>query len=260
MKKNIFSNERNAISPIIATLLLILIAIAAGVVVYAYVLGFVGNTTTGQPSGQTNITSDSQSLKASTGSIQFILKNVGGKTATIGNGLYIQGGSLPATQIGWQVSLTSTSGSPTSITDIQVQQVTDNSHVKIIITQVSGTVTYTATFLNSGLSCTITISSSTTGSCSTNIALPSGVTVSSGYVADTGTIAKTPGAGVLTLFGVSTNAGAGTGSLSVSPQTTVETDMFAIGSTPLSVSAGTSYTIQIVTNDGSTATFPVRAS
>ena len=37
--------RKNAISPIIATLLLILIAIAAGVVVYAYVLGFVGNTT-----------------------------------------------------------------------------------------------------------------------------------------------------------------------------------------------------------------------
>ncbi|MDH2901060.1 MAG: hypothetical protein PXY39_08810 [archaeon] len=37
--------RRSAISPIIATLLLILIAIAAGVVVYAYVLGFVGNST-----------------------------------------------------------------------------------------------------------------------------------------------------------------------------------------------------------------------
>ena len=36
--------DRRAISPIIATLLLILIAIAAGVVVYAYVLGYVGNS------------------------------------------------------------------------------------------------------------------------------------------------------------------------------------------------------------------------
>jgi len=44
-------NKRSsAISPIIATLLLILIAIAAGVVVYAYVIGFVGNST--QNSGQ----------------------------------------------------------------------------------------------------------------------------------------------------------------------------------------------------------------
>ena len=36
--------EKRAISPIIATLLLILIAIAAGVVVYAYVINFVGNS------------------------------------------------------------------------------------------------------------------------------------------------------------------------------------------------------------------------
>ena len=43
---NRLRRERSsAISPIIATLLLILIAIAAGVVVYAYVLGFIGNST-----------------------------------------------------------------------------------------------------------------------------------------------------------------------------------------------------------------------
>ena len=37
--------EKKAISPIIATLLLILIAIAAGVIVYAYVVGFIGGST-----------------------------------------------------------------------------------------------------------------------------------------------------------------------------------------------------------------------
>ncbi len=48
VNRKILSNigkERKAISPIIATLLLILIAIAAGVVVYAYVIGFIGNST-----------------------------------------------------------------------------------------------------------------------------------------------------------------------------------------------------------------------
>ncbi len=40
------NRKKKGISPIIATLLLILIAIAAGVVVYAYVIGFVGNSTT----------------------------------------------------------------------------------------------------------------------------------------------------------------------------------------------------------------------
>lgn len=37
--------DKKAISPIIATLLLILIAIAAGVIVYAYVVGFIGGST-----------------------------------------------------------------------------------------------------------------------------------------------------------------------------------------------------------------------
>ena len=36
--------QHSAISPIIATLLLILIAIAAGVIVYLYVVGFIGST------------------------------------------------------------------------------------------------------------------------------------------------------------------------------------------------------------------------
>src|SRR5579875_1151026 len=39
------TTKKSGISPIIATLLLILIAIAAGVIVYAYVIGFVGNST-----------------------------------------------------------------------------------------------------------------------------------------------------------------------------------------------------------------------
>ena len=38
-------NKKSGISPIIATLLLILIAIAAGVIVYAYVIGFIGGST-----------------------------------------------------------------------------------------------------------------------------------------------------------------------------------------------------------------------
>ncbi|MHB1868603.1 MAG: archaellin/type IV pilin N-terminal domain-containing protein [Nitrososphaerales archaeon] len=37
--------KKSGISPIIATLLLILIAIAAGVIVYAYVIGFIGGST-----------------------------------------------------------------------------------------------------------------------------------------------------------------------------------------------------------------------
>ena len=57
-KRTFSSIENYAISPIIAKLLLILIAIAAGVVVYAYVIGFVGNTTGSSGGNQSLISID----------------------------------------------------------------------------------------------------------------------------------------------------------------------------------------------------------
>jgi archaeal type IV pilus assembly protein PilA len=254
-------SKKKAISPIIATLLLILIAIAAGVVVYAYVIGFVGNTTTGQGAGTSNLSADLVGLTASSGVTTMVLKNVGGTSAAIGSGLYLKGGTLSSiAQQGFRVTLTSTSGVPTQITDIQVKQAADTSHVTITITQTSGTVTYTASFLSTSTTCTITIAASTTGSCGANIALPTGVTVSSGYIADTGAITITPVAATLTNFGASTAAGAGTGSISMAPGTTVETDLFAIGGTATALVSGNVYTVQVTTNDGSTFLFSPKAA
>jgi archaeal type IV pilus assembly protein PilA len=75
--------RKSGISPIIATLLLILIAIAAGVVVYAYVIGFVGNTTTGQGSGTSQLNVDTAAGKGSTGALTAFVRNIGGNTATL---------------------------------------------------------------------------------------------------------------------------------------------------------------------------------
>jgi flagellin-like protein len=79
--------QRDAISPIIATLLLILIAIAAGVVVYAYVLGFIGGATT-NPGGSTSVIQVSAfCMSASTncngGSMYVTLTNVGSTSVTL---------------------------------------------------------------------------------------------------------------------------------------------------------------------------------
>ena len=91
------SNSRDAISPIIATLLLILIAIAAGVVVYAYVLGFVGNST-GNTGNNTSVISVenvcvSHSATGCPGSTGFsvVVRNVGTTTisSTTGVGIYL---------------------------------------------------------------------------------------------------------------------------------------------------------------------------
>ena len=86
--------ERRAISPIIATLLLILIAIAAGVVVYAYVLGYVGNSqaNTGGATSIISISNFCVEASASThcnGAQYFIsLQNVG--SASIGANSVLQ--------------------------------------------------------------------------------------------------------------------------------------------------------------------------
>jgi len=87
--------ERQAISPIIATLLLILIAIAAGVVVYAYVLGYVGNSQANSGGATSIISISNFCVEASSsshncnGAQYFIsLQNVG--SASIASGSVLQ--------------------------------------------------------------------------------------------------------------------------------------------------------------------------
>ncbi len=86
--------QRSAIDPIIATLLLILIAVAAGVVVYAYVLGFIGNTTT-NPGGTTSIIEVSSfCMSASTncngGSMYVTIINVGSTSIILSTSSAVQ--------------------------------------------------------------------------------------------------------------------------------------------------------------------------
>jgi archaeal type IV pilus assembly protein PilA len=89
--KTLFTSKskKSAISPIIATLLLILIAIAAGVVVYAYVIGFVGNSTTNQGTAQSVIGVDnfcaSATLHACSGqAYSLVVRNVGSSSIAAG--------------------------------------------------------------------------------------------------------------------------------------------------------------------------------
>lgn len=126
--------KKRGISPIIATLLLILIAIAAGVIVYAYVIGYIGNTTSsgGQPT--TNLAVDRASLPSSTGVGELYVRNLGGSTASIaqvyiknpdgsvvpiGNTLYasvkvsVTEGTTPGTTSGYQVTDVQLAGSNT---------------------------------------------------------------------------------------------------------------------------------------------------
>ncbi len=79
------------VSPIIATLLLIVIAVAAAVVTYTFVMGFLGTSSqnTG-PSGQ--LTYDSYSVSGSSGNYTYTIyvRNTGGKSVTVDQ-VYVDG-------------------------------------------------------------------------------------------------------------------------------------------------------------------------
>ena len=84
--------RKSAISPIIATLLLILIAIAAGVIVYSYVVGFVGNSTTN--SGATTDTLSIDQIGIAHGNTNFpvtvYVRNLGPTTESFNTGFYLK--------------------------------------------------------------------------------------------------------------------------------------------------------------------------
>jgi len=77
------------VSPIIATLLLIVIAVAAAVVTYTFVMGFLGSTSgnTG-PRGQLNY--DSYSGSPDVGNLVIYLRNTGIKSVTLDK-VYVNG-------------------------------------------------------------------------------------------------------------------------------------------------------------------------
>lgn len=78
--------RKKGISPIIATLLLILIAIAAGVIVYAYVVGFIGNSVNQNGTGPSSETFNINSWYVnSTGSAvsELFVQNTGANSINV---------------------------------------------------------------------------------------------------------------------------------------------------------------------------------
>ena len=91
------ASKRKGVSPIIAVLLLILIAIAAGVMVYAFVAGWVGSATSSTTVAQGQLSVDFADANATAGNITVYIRNVGGVTVNI-DGIYVSvagGSELP---------------------------------------------------------------------------------------------------------------------------------------------------------------------
>ncbi|MCX8181730.1 MAG: type IV pilin [Candidatus Methanomethyliaceae archaeon] len=86
--------SRKGVSPIIATLLLIVIAVAAAVVTYTFVMGFVGTGTESSTNVQSQLTYDAYSVNGtSASSITAYIRNTGGRAVTI-NAVYVDGVSF----------------------------------------------------------------------------------------------------------------------------------------------------------------------
>jgi hypothetical protein len=78
--------NRKGISTFIATLLLMVLAVAAGVVIYAYTMGYLGGF--GSPTQMGAISIDSGSFSASTRILTVYIRNIG-KTSVLPQDAYI---------------------------------------------------------------------------------------------------------------------------------------------------------------------------
>jgi FlaG/FlaF family flagellin (archaellin) len=80
--------KRKGISTFIATLLLMVLAVAAGVVIYAYTMGYLGSFST--PTTMGAISVDTWALDTTTNGLQAYIRNIGHSTFSLDT-VYVNG-------------------------------------------------------------------------------------------------------------------------------------------------------------------------
>ncbi|MCL4518596.1 MAG: hypothetical protein M1587_05290 [Thaumarchaeota archaeon] len=253
--------EKKAISPIIATLLLILIAIAAGVVVYAYVIGFIGNSTSnsGATTNTLSIDQVTFSSKASNFPVVAYVRNEGPSTESFNTGFFVKGSSLndqlaPAVQI-------STSTSSIEVTAVTLAASSGDLVVTLTCSG-SATVAVSAFGQSGSVSCT-------TSPASTSALVVNGLTFASspstGNIGSLGTltIPISTSASSPTTIGVPLATGAtisetinNVGQFTLTAPTSNSSSTAAL----LSLTAGATYTVQVTGTDGGSAVASAKAS
>jgi len=267
--------NKKAISPIIATLLLILIAIAAGVIVYAYVVGFIGNSTTNS-GGTTNTLSIDQltvSSKTSNALGTAYLRNEGPSSESFNTGFYLKGSVLnlqldPA--IGVSV------GSPdyfTSVTGVTLGY-TSATQISVSITglacNAAGALTITGFGITAGgLSSANCPTSATT--VTATITLPTGYAITSTFQASVASIAAFPTTPAFQPAAIIIGVPITAGSIAVPINGVIalplaETGLQVTG-TPVGTSQytnpltpGSTYTVQITGTDGGSTTASAKST
>ncbi len=108
-----FLRDKRAFSPVIAALILMLIAVAAGVVVYGYVMGWLGGATNVPPGTKGELQFDSLYATAgSPGNITVYVRNVGQKELTLSR-VYVNGENMTFTLSDHTLSVGEVSGTIT---------------------------------------------------------------------------------------------------------------------------------------------------
>ena len=91
--KRVF-RAKKAFSAVIASLILMLLAVAAGVVVYGYVMGWIGGTTQNPTrTGQIQFDSIHAYATSPNGTIKVYVRNVGGADLNVSQ-MYVEGVGL----------------------------------------------------------------------------------------------------------------------------------------------------------------------
>lgn len=110
--------SRKAVSPLIATLLLILISIAAASLIYVFVTGYISGSAGQRPTAQSQIVIEAASLNASNPpNVTVYVRNVGQQEIPSGNwSVYLY--DLNGTMVGYNVTNIASSLGPGSLLQI----------------------------------------------------------------------------------------------------------------------------------------------
>lgn len=268
MNSNNFAKKKG-ISPIIATLLLILIAIAAGVVVYAYVIGFVNNSTGNSGANIDQISIDQLFETHVTSSIPVTayVRNEGPSVESYNTGFGLSSSALnlilgPAFTI--QITLGGTTPTAT-VASVAVAYASASSvTVAVTLNAACGGTTPTIALVVNGLggsgSLAATACSGGAGPYSATVTSVS-PTVSSTFASSTGAaLALAVVSGTTYVFGTAVTAGTLSTSVNtvsdftLAPQTTTSN----VNTNPLT--AGLTYTISVSGTDGAQAGTSTKAS
>lgn len=266
--------KRRGISPIIATLLLILIAIAAEVVVYAYVIGFIGNSTANGGTTTDTLSIDQLTLssKATTSAATAYVRNLGPTSEAFNTGFYVKSATLnlqlsPAmtisTSTSYFTSIASVASTYTSATTISL------SVTGVACNAAGGTLTITEFGINAS-----SVSGkcpATAGSVTGTIVLPMNYAITSTFAAGAsgiGTFSATFAATNPTTLVIGTPITAGSISVPIGNVITLSLTEIGLqvtgtpGSTQFNnpLTPGQTYTVQVIGTDGGSATSSARAS